>query len=89
MTDWRGQHEEGAYAGRQAVTELQEVLLLAKEKAQIAAGAVAMATGGHNCRSEAGRNAFELVATLEEFTDEMIRKTEVINSEIDRYINGF
>lgn len=89
MTDFHAEHEQAVWVSHELMVHVQESLMEAKEKAETAVGAVAQATGGNNCRSEAGRNAFEISATLADFIDELHRKVDVIKGELERYANGF
>jgi hypothetical protein len=50
---------------------------------------VASATGGQESNSEAGRNAFEFVASLGEKLDEVFNVLEAAKAELERYANGF
>lgn len=89
MSDFREEHMGAVYAAKQGMGELQGVIanLTALHEGNL--GLIASATGGMACRSEAGRNAFEFAAALNEQIGNLFRSTEIIVGELDRYANGF
>jgi flagellar hook-basal body complex protein FliE len=76
-------------AAQAALGELQETLSLATDKAENALAVTALATGGDQCQSEAGQNAYSFAAMLNEKIQDVYRVAEQAVAELERYDGGF
>lgn len=85
----REEHMAEVYAAKNAIGEAQDALANLIDKSEYAVTMTAAATGGHDCNSEAGQNAFGFVAGLEQTLEELAGRLAKATAELDRYAGGF
>jgi hypothetical protein len=88
MTNPRDGHFEAVGFAALEVEELEQFILLAKEKAGSVAGSIANAAGA-SPSSDAGRNALALIAAFPDKLDELLNACEEAKAELTRYGGGF
>ena len=85
---WQNHHESVAVAIH-AVGSVQGNISAGRDNGEHLTALIMACTGGGSTGSEAGRNAFELAASLLEKFDELYRTTEAVKAELERYDGGF
>lgn len=83
----REEHAGIVVAANTAIAELQELLALATERADVALGLIDAAVGQTSV--ESGRNAMAYVAGTKEKIEEAYRSTVIAQDELRRYAEGF
>lgn len=83
----REEHAGIVAAAGTAIAELQELLALATDRADVAIGLVDAAVG--QTAVESGRNAMAYLGGCKEKLDEAFRATQVAHDELRRYGDGF
>lgn len=82
-------HHAAVQATKNTLGEIQELLSVATDKADQAAAEAAMATGGMESNSEAGRNGFERTLMTKVKLQEAYGMAETAVAELERYAGGF
>jgi hypothetical protein len=88
VSDFREPHFQAVGFAGLIVQELENVLAVAREKADEAVGAVYAAVGAVTTVDSA-RNALEHIASVRDRIPELIAQTEVVKAELNRYSSGF
>lgn len=84
---WR-EHLEMIEAANQALDLVSQSASAAIIQSQRAAAAVTQATGGDNCSSQVGREAFEMAYMLEEQATELRNRVMLCRKAMIDYRNG-
>lgn len=71
-----------------ALELMQQSISVLTAQSQRAASAVASATGGNNCLSDSGREAFEMAIAFEGMAQEFMSRTTLCASSLVGYRNG-
>jgi hypothetical protein len=83
----RDDHAGVVSAARAAIAEVQELLALATDRAEVAVGLIDSAVGATPV--ESGRNAMAYMGGCREKIDEAFNATSVAQQELERYGGGF
>ena len=82
------EHLAAIEAANQALDLVSQTVNAAIVQSQRAATAVAMATGGNNCSTMTGREAFEMAAGLEDLAREFSNRVMLTRGAMVNYRNG-
>jgi hypothetical protein len=84
----RDEHAAAVEAAKQKIGEVQELLSAARERAEEAQNAVALATGGEQSNSPSGQGAFGRAARVPSIIDDAYATTAEVINELDAYLAG-